>query len=252
VSDEHAALQRAYYDRTADEYDTAHLYEGCQHDVALGYMTPLFEALDIRTVLDVGTGTGRTLRALQANPKLEVIGIEPVRALLDKAVDVGAPAQALVQGSGFHLPFPDDSFDAVVEVAVLHHVPDPSPIVREMLRVARRAVFVDDDNRFGRGRLSARLMKLAIYRAGLWPAFWKAKTRGKGYQYTDDDGISYSYSVYDSLPLLSEWADRVVLVPTGIENGTSWMHPLLSNPHVLLCAVKGEPRLPWLRLGTTA
>jgi ubiquinone/menaquinone biosynthesis C-methylase UbiE len=244
-----AALQREFYIRTADDYDSAHMYEGSAHDVALGYATSLFESLGIRSILDVGTGTGRIIRCLSDNEDLHIVGVEPVPELLERAVAVGVPAQSLVRGSGFQLPFPDASFDAVIESAVLHHLPDPAPMVREMTRVARTAVFLSDDNRFGRGRLSANLLKLAIYRAGLWPAFYRLKTKGKGYQVTDDDGISYSYSVYDSYEELSKWADRVVFVPTGVAARRSWMHPLLTTPHALLCAVKGEPKLPWLRVG---
>jgi ubiquinone/menaquinone biosynthesis C-methylase UbiE len=246
---EPAALQREYYARTAAAYDAAHMYEGSEHDVALGYATALFEALGIRSVLDVGTGTGRTIRSLAQAPGVHIVGVEPVRELLDRARDSGVPARSLVQGSGFQLPFPDKSFDAVFELAVLHHIPDPEPMIREMTRVARRAVFLSDDNRFGRGRPVARLLKLGIHWSGLWPAFYRLKTRGKGYQYTDDDGISYSYSVYDSYRLLSGWADRVFLVPTGLPAGHSRLHPLLTNFHVLLCAVKGDPKLPWLRTG---
>jgi len=244
----HAELQRQYYADTAAHYDTAHVIDR-EHDIAMGYATAMFEPLGIRTVLDVGTGTGRTIRALD-NPDLYVVGIEPVAELVDRAVVAGVPKRSLVRGSGFQLPFPDASFDAVCELAVLHHVPDPEPMIREMTRVARSFIFLSDDNRFGRsGRWYANLAKLAIYRTGMWPTFWKLKTRGKGYQYTDDDGISYSYSVFDSYGPLYEWADRVVLVPTGLAVRQGWLHPLLTSSHVLFMAIRGDPKLPWLRTG---
>jgi len=247
-SDDHAALQARYYADTAAHYDSAHSIDR-EHDIALGFATAMFEPLGIRSVLDVGTGTGRTIRALD-KPDLQVVGVEPVAELLERALAAGVPAHSLVRGSGFQLPFPDGSFDAVCELAVLHHVPDPEPMVREMTRVARKAIFISDDNRFGRsGRWYSNLAKLAIYRSGMWPAFWKLKTKGKGYQYTEDDGISYSYSVFDSYRILAEWADRVVMVPTAQAVRSGWLHPLLTSSHVLVMALKGDPQLPWLRTG---
>jgi hypothetical protein len=54
-----------------------------------------------------------------------------------------------------------------------------------MLRVAKRAVFLSDSNRFGQGSLPARLLKLALYKIGLWGAFNYLSTFGKGYQVTE-------------------------------------------------------------------
>jgi len=42
----------------------------------------------------------------------------------------------------------------------------------------------------------------------------RLNTRGKGYGEDSGDGISYSYSVFDSLPLLARRMDRVVALPT--------------------------------------
>jgi hypothetical protein len=38
--------------------------------------------------------------------------------------------------------------------------------------------------------------------------------------------------------MLSEWADRVILIPTDKVKATSMFHPLLTSFHVLLCAVR--------------
>ncbi len=156
-------------------------------------------------------------------------------ALLKQAVDTGVLQQvSLVQGSGESLPFADGSFDAVCEFSILHHVPNPSKVVGEMLRVARKMIVITDSNRFGQGSSPARWLKLLLYKAGLWRAFNFLRTQGKHYQISKGDGLFYSYSVYDSYELIAEWAERVVLVPIGPVKSKSWMHPLLTAEALIL------------------
>ncbi len=85
-----------------------------------------------QTVLNVGAGAGsyepagRTVTALE--PSAEMIRQRPAGA---------APA---VQGSAGEIPFPDQSFDAVMGVLTIHHWPDQQQGIREMCRVARERV----------------------------------------------------------------------------------------------------------------
>jgi SAM-dependent methyltransferase len=131
-----------------------------------------------------------------AIPELRICGVEPVSALLDQAVARGSSnSGALIQGQGQALPFADKSFDAVCEFATLHHVSDPAAVVSEMLRVSKKAIFLSDCNRFGLGHLFLRLLKLALYKAGLCGAFNQPRTAGKGYRVTAGDGVAYSCSV---------------------------------------------------------
>jgi ubiquinone/menaquinone biosynthesis C-methylase UbiE len=176
----------------------------------------------------------------QAIPDLFVCGVEPVSALIDQGIQQGAASTiSFVRASGDALPFPDASFDAVCEFAVLHHAQNPSAVVKEMLRVARRAVFICDSNRFGQGSRIARLTKLALYKTRLWNLYTYLRTRGKGYMITEGDGLAYSYSVYDSFELVARWADRVILVPSEPKGkANSWFHPLLNSAGVLMCAIK--------------
>src|SRR4029078_7533054 len=44
------------------------------------------------------------------------------------------------------LPFGDRSVDMAVESCVLHHLPDPSRLVAEMTRVARKAICLIEPN----------------------------------------------------------------------------------------------------------
>jgi ubiquinone/menaquinone biosynthesis C-methylase UbiE len=69
------------------------------------------------------------------------------------------------------LPFRDASFDVVYEFAVLHHVLNPGGVVKVMLRVASKAVFISDSNRFGQGSRTKKLIKLLLSKSRLWGVF---------------------------------------------------------------------------------
>jgi ubiquinone/menaquinone biosynthesis C-methylase UbiE len=230
--------QSSYYRDTGASYDAHHLHEGDAHSIGLRYVTGLGLALGARTVLDVGTGTGRTMKALstQLGADARVFGIDPSRTLLRQA-KIGSAA-GVVRGSGTALPFADKSFDLVCESGALHHVPDPGAVVAEMLRVARIAVTVSDSNRFAQGSLAGRLLKLGLVRTNLWPLVMRIRTKGKGYLYSPGDGVFYSYSVWDSRPLVAAWAERVIVVDTSGSAGKSHLPLLLSAPTVLLCGVR--------------
>jgi SAM-dependent methyltransferase len=112
--------------------------------------------------LDVGCGTG-ALAARLAAAGYEMTGVDPSGGMLD-LLRSRAPEVRAVEGSGSSLPFPDDSFDLVLSVAVMHHVADPEDVrhtLAEMVRVARPAgrILVWDHNPRNRywGSLMARV-----------------------------------------------------------------------------------------------
>ena len=235
-------IQRDFYAATAERYDEMHVEAGDEHYRALELISALTDGYGYRSILDVGTGTGRGVKHfINRHDGLDVRGVEPVRAMIEAAERNGVPAGRISEGRGDNLSFEDGSFDAVCELGVLHHVPDPNAIVTEMMRVARRAVFLSDSNRFANGGPVRRRLKYLLYRAGLWPAVYRMATSGRGYHLNPGDGgVAYSYSVYDSLALLHEWADRVFIVPTT-EARADRFHPLFGAHNVLLCALRDEP-----------
>lgn len=233
--------QRLYYAQTAHAYDSMHVEEDHEHDRALALVSGFINSLGASSLLDIGTGTGRVLRYLREHhPDVDVHGVDPVPELLEIAISEHAiPRENVTVASGNKLPFPDDSFDYVTEFAVLHHVPDPRVVVEEMKRVARKGVFLSDNNRFGQGGRVSGIAKLLLYRAGLWGILNRMRHRGSAYYVSDGDGVAYSYSVYDSLSQFDGWAAHVQLLGTSATQGRStWLRPLLTSQSVLLCAFR--------------
>lgn len=203
-------LQREYYARTAERYDDAHLQTGEGHDLATALLEALIGHHGYESLLDVGAGTGRTLRRLTRSfPTLRLSGIEPVEAMRQVGHRHGLSPEMLRAGDATRLDFADGSFDIVTAFGVLHHVPRPEIVIGEMLRVARRAIFISDANRFAQGGRLLRRVKRWSWQLGLWPALDLLRTRGRGYTLTPGDGVSYSYSVFDQRALLMSRSETI-------------------------------------------
>ena len=221
-------IQEAYYAATANAYNSSHLGTEDEHAVALYFLLGMLPMLNVNSILDVGSGTGRALLKLKAaQPSLQVMGIEPVEQLRTIGINNGLTSGELISGDATQLQFANNSFDLVCEFGVLHHVQKPDVVIAEMLRVARKAIFISDSNNFGQGGTLARYAKQAIHGLGLWPMFNLMKTRGKGYTITKGDGLAYSYSVFDNYKQIKAACKKVYLFNTqgaGASPYHEWGH----------------------------
>jgi ubiquinone/menaquinone biosynthesis C-methylase UbiE len=210
------ALQRKYYSETAAAYDAMHVSGIDEHFTALSWLSGLIALHKFESLLDVGSGTGRCLTYLKEQGlDLRLAGVEPVAALRDIGIRKGLSDAELFEGDALALPFGDKTVDVVCSFSILHHIEDHHQAVSEMCRVARRAVFISDVNNFGSGGKLARAAKQAIRAAGLWPAFNFVKTKGKRYRYSEGDGVSYSYSLFDDVAVIRKQFPDIRFMSTG-------------------------------------
>ncbi|MFE7036617.1 class I SAM-dependent methyltransferase [Streptomyces sp. NPDC057621] len=120
------------YDEEAERYDALRGGEPraeAAADAVLGLLPD-----GTRTLLDVACGTGTVTRRLLA-AGLDVTGADAAYGMLSRAAE-RVPGR-VVLADARRLPFPDDSFDAVSAIWLLHLLDDAELVVAEAARVLR-------------------------------------------------------------------------------------------------------------------
>jgi SAM-dependent methyltransferase len=95
--------------------------------------------------LDSGTGAG-TLALALAPLVREVVGVDVVPELLERARRNAPPNVTFVEGDATALPFDDGEFDLSCSRRIFHHIARPELAVAELARVTKPGgrIFVDD------------------------------------------------------------------------------------------------------------
>jgi SAM-dependent methyltransferase len=91
---------------------------------------------DARTVVNVGAGSG------SYEPPTTILAVEPSAAMIAQRPAGSAPT---VQAAAEQIPLDDGACDAALAVLTIHHWHDPERGLRELRRVARRAVVMAFD-----------------------------------------------------------------------------------------------------------
>jgi ubiquinone/menaquinone biosynthesis C-methylase UbiE len=86
-------------------------------------------------VLDIGSGTGKYSLAINVKTGAEVIGLDNSLGMLSRAREKSTGCW--IEGDALHLPFPENSFDATIQMLVLQHVADEPMAISEAYRVLR-------------------------------------------------------------------------------------------------------------------
>jgi SAM-dependent methyltransferase len=227
--------QRRYYAETATKYNAMHVKEDDEHFFALSLLIASLDYLNARSILDIGSGTGRALSYIKKHrPELHAIGIEPVKELREIGYLNGLSKEELIDGDATKLPYNTSDFDIVCEFGVLHHIRKPDLAVSEMLRVANKAIFISDANNFGQGSLVGRSIKQAIDFFGLWQLANLIMTKGKGYAVSEGDGLFYSYSVFNNYKQIQAQCRVVHLLNTK----GGYINPYKTASNIALLGIK--------------
>src|SRR5436189_937049 len=135
------AAAQAYFARHAAHWDRIRKLHVADEAVEQAIATALAGA-PIRSLLDLGTGTGRMLelfgpqieRGLGLDLSLDMLAV--ARARLDRA---GLKHCSVRQGDIYDLALPKESFDVVIIHQVLHFLDDGARAIAEAARVLRPA-----------------------------------------------------------------------------------------------------------------
>jgi ubiquinone/menaquinone biosynthesis C-methylase UbiE len=103
-------------------------------------------------LLDVGTGTAQIPVALcRQAPTAQVTAVDLAEEMLsvgrENVRQAGLGDRVVLKCcDAKQLPFPDGAFAAVISNSIIHHIPEPSHVVAEMVRVTRSggALFIRD------------------------------------------------------------------------------------------------------------
>ena len=135
------------------------LIASTQEEVIAAFLDPVAN----RTVLDVGTGTGRAAIAL-ARRGARVTGVDAsaeMLAVADRRARDAGVGVTFLSGDAHGLSFGDASFDAVVCLRVLMHTPDWRRSLGELCRVARQRVVFDYPSFWSAAALQAATRRVA-------------------------------------------------------------------------------------------
>jgi SAM-dependent methyltransferase len=206
--------QIAYYAETASQYDAMHVTADDEHYRALEHLHILTSQLEIRSVLDVGCGTGRALEWCARHlPEASLAGLDPSPDLLGIAA-TRVPKPVYHRGEAQDMPYANGEFDLVIATGIMHHVEAPERCIREMFRVARKAILISDHNHFAFGKDAIRSLRLGLYAVKLLDLVAFIRQGFKRQTYSRGDGYSFPYSLLDNYRTIDDLSSEVYLLPT--------------------------------------
>ena len=153
------------------------------------------EIVEPRTkVLDLGCGEGELLEWLAGNKDVEARGVEKSGAKVQRAIARGVSVYQGDIDDGL-VDYPDGAFDYVILSQTLQETRHPLKVLREMLRVGRRAIVAFPN--FGHWR-----MRTSMLARGQMP-----KTKLFPYEWYDSPNIHFlTVDDFENLAANEGWA----------------------------------------------
>ncbi|MDX6383280.1 MAG: hypothetical protein QOK48_853 [Blastocatellia bacterium] len=128
------------YDATdiASTYDRGRDHGPAFLDLWMNVVASYVKDQDIKTILDLGCGTGRFTEALRARFDAKVVGIDPSEKMLAQARSKQPDGRIQYEhGKAESIRLPDNSVDLIFMSMIFHHFEDPALAARECCRVLR-------------------------------------------------------------------------------------------------------------------
>lgn len=147
-------IERILEPEVMDTEEDASEYEAMDHGVVNeAFVASVLElSPPAGTLLDLGTGPGHIpLLIAEKAPGLRIVAVDMATHMLERARGhvkrAGFEARIeILQRDAKETGFAAQSFDAVVSNSLLHHIPEPLGVLREIARIARpgAALFIKD------------------------------------------------------------------------------------------------------------
>lgn len=98
-------------------------------------------------LLEIGCGGGALLAEISESTSGRVVGCDLKR---ERAKVAENRLPDIVQCDGCSLPFADETFDVVVAIELLEHIPEPKYLIRDIIRVLSPSgsIFIKTPNKF--------------------------------------------------------------------------------------------------------
>ncbi len=134
---------RQHFNRWSETYEHSLMQWLLFDRVHRGVLARIPAGFAPKDILDIGCGTGRLLRRMQARwPLAQLIGVDVTDGMVAKARELTHGA-TIYQAPAENLPLENASVDLVTSTASFHHWSDQAQGVREAVRVLRqRGLFV--------------------------------------------------------------------------------------------------------------
>lgn len=142
--------------------------------VVLRHLGPMLRRAAGGSVLDVATGSAdiplalaRWARARRLPVRITATDVHPRTLAAARERTAAYPEIRVEPADALHLPYPEGSFDFALCSTALHHFDaraDAARVLRELARVARRGIVVNDLARSRPALLGARLLAVTLWR----------------------------------------------------------------------------------------
>jgi ubiquinone/menaquinone biosynthesis C-methylase UbiE len=108
------------------------------HKLWMNVVASYLNGQAVKTILDLGCGTGRFSEDLAVWFDAEVVGIDPSKKMLEQAQRKRSDRRVRYEsGCGEAIPLPNDSVDLIFMSMIFHHFDNPTLAARECRRVLR-------------------------------------------------------------------------------------------------------------------